>query len=372
MIFRRTQFYNISRFSNYIIGASLRKRAKAVQKIYVELVFLDNFIVNLLILFFTSMLTHTKKRWGRFAASAAIGGAYACAVFGMDGFAVSIALKTAVSMLMCFAAYYAKGEKSFWKNTCAFYIASFVFAGAIYAAAYCFDGPKSAGAVLVARPAVRYILAGLAAGAALAGLFSRVRRRTADRESRAVRLNVRYGTRQAELKAYVDTGNMLTEPLSGLKVIFITAVAAKALFDKETTDLLQCRGAAVTDRLRIIPCETAMGAGVFYGVEVDGATLKGAADGAKAVVCIARGALAYGCEAVIGSGLMDELMKGARYDSLSGEKNSSVDTSSAGAGDGCGLYQRQRGSASAADAAGGDGAAAAAGEGGQVGKAGAH
>jgi stage II sporulation protein GA (sporulation sigma-E factor processing peptidase) len=315
-----------------------------VQKIYVELVFLDNFIINLLILLFTSLLTGTKKRWGRFAASAAIGGAYACAVFGADGLAVSIVTKTAVSLLMCFTAYYAKGEKSFWKNVCAFYIASFVFAGAMYAAAYCFDQPKSFGAAIVVKPAVRYILSGLAAGAALTGLFSRVRRRTAGREARTVSLTLHYKERRAELKCYIDTGNMLTEPLSGLDVIFVSAAAARSLFDRKTFELLTwsrksegawgetCRGSPATGRLRLIPCETALGTGVFYGIEIDGIELKGEKQGAEAVVCIARGAVAYGCEAVIGCGLMDKLMKGAGHDKVSGEKNSGMDTSATGAG----------------------------------------
>ena len=357
-----------------------------MQKIYVELVFLDNFIVNLLILLFTSLLTRTKRRWGRFAAAAAIGGAYACAVFGADGIEVSAAAKTAVSFIMCFAAYYAKGEKGFWKNTCAFYIASFVFAGAIYAAAYCFDQPKSFGAFLTVRSLVRYILAGLAAGAVLIGLFSRVRRRTLERESRTVGLTFYYGERRAPFKCYADTGNLLTEPLSGLKVVFITAAAAKTLFDPETAGLLSTMtgktgsfgrsdkslGAPAAGRLRIIPCETALGTGVFYGIEIDGIALNGETEGQRAVVCVARGALAYGCDAVVGSGLMDELLKGAKNDSLSGEKNSCVDTAATGACGECGLYKRQRSAAPAADAAGGDGTAAKAGQGGQVGKESAH
>lgn len=356
---------------------------KAVQKIYVELVFLDNFIVNLLILLFTSLLTRTKRRWGRFAASAAIGGAYACAVFGAEGVAVSAAVKIAVSAVMCFAAYYAKGEKSFWKNVCAFYIASFVFAGAIYAAAYCFDQPTF-GAFIAVRPLVRYILAGLAAGAMLIGLFSRIRRRTLERESRVVGLTFYCGSRRALLKCYVDTGNLLTEPLSGLKVAFITASAAKTLFGRETAELLGAMAGktglgrsgkspgAPASRLRIIPCETALGTGVFYGIEIDGIALEGETEGKRAVVCVARGAIAYGCDAVIGGGLMDELLKGAKNDSLSGEKNSCVDTAAAGACGECGLYKRQRSAAPAVDAAGGDGAAAEAGQGGQVGKEGAH
>lgn len=341
-----------------------------MQKIYIELVFLDNFIINLLILFLASSLTGSKLRWGRLAASAAIGGIYACAVFGANGPAVSFPAKAAVSAFMCFAAFFAKHEKNFWKNVCAFYITTFIFAGAIYGITYCFGEPETFGGAITVKPPAGYILIGLGAGIAAAGIFSRVRKRTVERESRAVMINVAYGERTAQLKAFVDTGNMLTEPISGLGVVFISADAANELFDKDTLDMLGCRGLRLTEKLRIIPVMTAAGAGIFYGIEIDGITLKGQGKGLRAVVCIARGSLAYGCGAVVGSGIIDKLMKGADNGKVFCEENSGMDFTAAGNSPGPGLHKRERGAASAAYAAGGELAASKAGEGGQVGQAG--
>ncbi len=349
----------------------IKKRGLNLQKIYVELVFLDNFIINFLILLLSSLLTRSKIRWGRISISAAIGGIYACAVFGTSGLAISVFVKVAVSLIMCFIAYYGKDTKAFLKNTCAFYITSFVLAGAVYATTFCFRQPQVFGTAFMVRPPARYILLGLGAGAALTALFSRVRKRVLHRERHSADLVLEYKGRREKLRAFVDTGNILRDPINGLSVVFVTIAAAKKLFDKDTLDILNCSSGKVTERLRIIPCTTAAGADIFYGIEIDRIKLTRGVGEIKAVVCIARASLAEGCDAVVGGSVMDELTKGAWYDSDTGTEDNSLDTAAAARRGGGGLYKRQRGPSASVDAAGRSGAAADAGRGGQVGQTGA-
>ncbi|MDD5018208.1 MAG: sigma-E processing peptidase SpoIIGA, partial [Eubacteriales bacterium] len=131
-----------------------------MQKVYIEFVFLDNFMINLLIVLFASRFTKAKVKWARFVCSAAVGGVYACVVFGAEGIAVSAGVKVAVSLLMCAVAYYTRHEKGFLKNTCAFYVTSFVFAGAIYACMFCFGEPATFGGALVVPLLLRAMLFG--------------------------------------------------------------------------------------------------------------------------------------------------------------------------------------------------------------------
>ena len=187
-----------------------------MEKVYIELVFLDNFVINLLIIFFASTLTKAKKKWGRFVLAAAVGGVYACAVFGINGFAISIVTKIAVSLAMCFSAYYAKGGKGFFKTVCAFYVVTFITAGAVYACMFGLGGSGTYGGAIVVTPAIRFILIGLAVSAALNRRFLHgYTGRMLARESLTVEMVLSYKARQARVKAFVDTGNMLTEPLFG-------------------------------------------------------------------------------------------------------------------------------------------------------------
>ena len=356
IFFWHTQFYNKSVYSNNIICTSNDKVFFGLQKVYIELVFLNNFIINLLIALIASRFTKAQVKWGRFALSAGVGGVYACAVFGAKGIAVSIVSKLVVSFVMCMIAYYAKGEKGFLKNTGAFYVTSFVFAGAIYACLFCLGEPAAYGAAIVVPPLTLAILTGLGVGTILVLAMSRVHKRTMQRESLSEDMTLEYNGRQICLKAYTDTGNMVGEPLSGLGVVFITATAATALFGKDTVDLMQGHGDTVTERLRIVPCTTASGPSVFYGMEIDCARLKDASSGARAVVCIAKGTLAGGCGAIVGSAMMDELKKGAQNDKDSTAKTCGLGAAAPQGSGKCRLYRRQRGASAAAVTAGGSAA----------------
>lgn len=347
-----------------------------LHKVYIELVFMDNFIVNLLIILLASAFTKAKKKWGRYVLAAVIGGVYACVVFGVTGVFISLMFKVGISFLMCFVAYYSKGERGFLKSTCAFYITSFVFAGAIYAMMYSFGETATFGGSLVVRPFIRYILLGVAVGAILICIFSRVYKRTQQTEQLTVDISMKYGQRQTRVKAYLDTGNMVTEPLCGLGVIFASQTTAAALFDKDTLGLIQGHGGTQTDRFRVIPCTTAAGNSVFYGIEIDGVYLagsKGQNDAkrkgfTRAVVCISKSTLAYGCGAIIGNTIFEELLKGAQNDKVFGAKNRSVDAGKDGDSGQCGLHQRERGAAAAAQPSGRSGLASDAGTGGCIGE----
>ena len=322
-----------------------------LQKVYIELVFLDNFIVNLLVVFFSSRITKAKITWGRYVCSAAVGGIYACVVFGTSGFAVSVAVKIAVSLGMCFVAFYRKYTKGFFKNVCAFYITSFVFAGAIYASMFCFGEPAVFGASIVVKPLLRYILIGIGLGALLISIIGRVRKRTQERERLSVEILLEYGERRVCAKAYMDSGNMAKEPLSGLGVVFVTKPVAEMLFDQDTIGLMLCETDIPTDRLRIIRCTTAAGESVFFGIQIDRVSLKGEKAGIKAVVCIAKSTLAGGCDAIVGNMIIDKL-KGARNEEVFCAKDTGMDTGSAGRRHKRRLYQRQRGTSAAVDPAG--------------------
>lgn len=336
-----------------------------LKTVYIELIFLDNFMINWLIILIASTFTKAKKKWGRYACAAGVGGVYACVVFGTTGVAVSLLTKVAVSLLMCFIAYYSRSEKGFLKNTCAFYVTSFVFAGAIYAIMHSMGEAAVLGGAIVVRPLIRTILLGLGAGAVLIIGISRVHQRTLQREQHTEFLILSYEENEVRVKAFYDTGNMATEPLSGCGIVFVTNDTARALFDTDTLDLMKGNGEASTDRLRMIPCMTAAGQHIFFGIQIDSVRHKGQKDGVKAVVCIAQGTIADGCDAIIGSNIMDELKKGAHNEKISGKKNHDLDIDKVENQCKRGLHQRERGAAAAVVTEGGSGPAGIAGARGQ-------
>ena len=343
-----------------------------LHKVYIELVFADNFIVNLLILLLASRLTKTRIRWGRFCAAGALGGAYACVAFGMGDAFLWLPVKIAVGFAMCFAAFSKRGERGFWKNACAFWASSFVLVGAVYASMLSFGEPATIGGAVIVRAPVRFILVGLFVGAVVMDLLARVKRRVRERENQTETIVLELNGRKTLVKAFVDSGNMVREPLSGLSVVFLSRAATQELLGNNLLALMYGQEPAQTDRLRIIPCCTAAGQGLFYGIEIDGVSLKDSKHSLRAVVCESKTPIAGGFGAIAGTQLMDELKKGAVYEDALGTKADRGDHAEAGSGRERRLHQRKRGTAAAADTPGGGDAAATAGGGRQVGQTGSH
>ena len=87
-----------------------------MHKVYAELVFLDNFAVNLLVILLAAQLTGVRRRWGRYMLAAGMGGIYASVAFGMPLIAM-LPIRAAVGVVMGLtrsvrAAYGARGAVS--------------------------------------------------------------------------------------------------------------------------------------------------------------------------------------------------------------------------------------------------------------------
>lgn len=343
-----------------------------MHKVYAELVFLDNFIINLLVVLLAARLSSLRVRWGRFVLAAAVGGLYACAALSLGSAAASLPIKAVVAIAMCFIGFWARGEKRFIAGTCAFWAVSFVLAGAIYAVMLSLGEPAAIGGVIIVRAPVRAILIGLCAGAVLITVIGHIRRQAQKRGQNSERISLFIDQQQIHVNAFVDTGNLVCEPLSGCGVIFLSREIAKELLGSKLYALTQGCGKLQTDRLRIVPCETAAGKELLYGIQIDKVVLAGQYSGISAVVCAAGRPLPGDCGAIVGSSMIDQLKKGAENKDAYNSKNNGVGSAAPSAGVERRLYQRQRGTAASADETGGSGSAALAGGGGQVGKADTH
>ena len=100
------------------------------------------------------------------------------------------------------------------------------------------------------------------------------------------RVSVTLGGRRADFTALEDTGNELTDPVSGGPVVVAEAEALTGLFDMETVALLRgdaaesftalADTAALRGRLRLLPCSGVTGAqGLLLCFRPDAVTVDG-------------------------------------------------------------------------------------------------
>ncbi len=213
--------------------------AELVKTIYIDILFLINFIINYLILFAASRLAVARIRRYRTALGALIGALYGVAVFFKNlSFLNSLIFKIAVSVLMNLCAFGFSDMRKLIKMTLVFFFISFTFGGAVLAL-YLFG----MGGVCEVRNNIYYIHIPLKALLLSAGaayiLLSLVFRRSMGRSRQSFcHVEIEHDGKTAELTALSDTGNTLTDPVTNAPVIISDYSAVRAVLPDSVRTVL--------------------------------------------------------------------------------------------------------------------------------------
>lgn len=263
--------------------------------VYIDEVFLVNLIMDWLILWSVGYMGQARASRARLAAGAALGACYSVAIFSPWGaLLAALPVKLGCSLLMLRATFPFTGWRNFLKQTAYFYLISFVLGGAALAVPYLLERRAVRVWNGIALTQVDFRLFWLALAAGLAGLAVFLLRQHLRRDLSAPPLiltaRVVSGGRQASLRLLVDTGNSLTDPLSGWPVIVAEQEALLELWPEPLQTLLRearsadqiFLAAAETElagRLRLIPYRTVGRQGYLLGFRPDAVILYGRGGG---------------------------------------------------------------------------------------------
>ncbi len=201
--------------------------------VYLDEVFLLNFVVDYLLLLSAGRLAGEVLRRGRLALGAALGAAYAGAVFlpGL-GFLVHPLCKVGAGVLTVLAGY--GGSRRLLRVGLVFFTVSAAFGGGILALQLLGNRSLTLANGVLSSPLDLKLVLLSAAGCygLITLLFQRAARHSPRRElAPAV---VELGGRRAVLTALVDTGNTLTDPATGRPVLVAEGEKVKDLFPPGT------------------------------------------------------------------------------------------------------------------------------------------
>lgn len=193
--------------------------------IYADSLFALNMAIDYFLLLCSAKISGAELRRWRFAAAAALGGAYAvaCVLPGM-GFLSSGAVKLAAAALMAVAAF--GGEERYLRCLITFLAVSAAFGGAVFALSLV-SGTAFSGVMYVPVSPRVLVMAFAVCYAAVSFAFRRAHLR-AGRE--VVPLTVTLSGKSAPLRALRDTGNGLVDPISGRAVAVAEYSALYPLF----------------------------------------------------------------------------------------------------------------------------------------------
>ena len=212
--------------------------------IYIDVLFLLNFLMDLLLLFAAAFVCKKRITIWRVILSSVLGAVYSCAVFfPAISLIYTIIGKAAITFLMVLLAFGWKNPAVFFKTYGIFWTVSVVFGGCGFAAAFFANG-YGAGNVVVSN-GEPYLQVGAgalmlaAAGAiGLLYLFTDICRRNFTKDRIILRLTVIRSERKVQIKALIDTGCELCDPLDGSPAMIVYLDAAKNLFSPDEMRLL--------------------------------------------------------------------------------------------------------------------------------------
>ncbi len=230
-----------------------------MQTLYADILFLINFTMDFLTLFVTAAILHRKASLLRLCVSSAIGGIYGVAAVFINGILIiNIIINLAVSYLMCLIVFPQKTLPCF----ALFYGTGCLLGGAMTAFftfmnGFNYDSTESGALVGKIPLGWMAVSAAVIGAAAIAG--GRMARKK--RASRPCRLSVLSHVGSFVFEGMTDTGNLLTDPMSGRPVIilrqkeFLTLLPSELLpiFEKSDPDELSKINSEHITSVRLIP-----------------------------------------------------------------------------------------------------------------------
>ena len=207
--------------------------------IYVDILFVVNFFITLLLLLLTARLTKREVKTLRLVFSSVFGGAYSMIILADIPFYLSVISKLTSALIIVFIAFGFKRLKRFAAACLIFLFSSFVFLGIISGIYLIFRSPL----IAVNNGAVYFDISarGLLLCAFISYLLSCIVIRLYNRKlekGEVCPMKIINGGKTVSLTALTDTGNKLREPFSDSPVIVADGEKVKSVFSEKTLRLI--------------------------------------------------------------------------------------------------------------------------------------
>ena len=204
--------------------------------IYIDIVFLENLIMNSIIIYATSIILKFKPKMIRVVISSAIGSIYAIITYVTElSIYTSIISKGILAIVMVYIAFNPQNMKNMWKQLVIFYLTSFVFGGVALYLIY-FIKPEDVfikNGIFVGD----YVLKAIFLGAIIAFIIIKISIKFIKTKINAkdmfCKIKIKLNGKEIETKAMIDTGNLAKEPITNTPVVIVESSLLEKVLPKE-------------------------------------------------------------------------------------------------------------------------------------------
>lgn len=211
--------------------------------IYLDIILCENLLMNYIILFATYVIIKPKTKHPqiRIILSSLIGSVYAVIVYlNILSIYSNIFAKIILSVVMVYVAFNAKNAKTLLKQILIFYLVSFIFGGCTFALIY-FIKPENVKMKNGVFVGVYPLKVGLIAGAiafVTTQIAFKINKSKLNNKNTFFNIQLYYKNQSITVKALLDSGNMLKDPISQAPVIIVERESLSEIIPEKVLDYI--------------------------------------------------------------------------------------------------------------------------------------
>lgn len=236
--------------------------------IYLDIVFIENLLMNYIILFGTGFIQKIKMKNLKLVISSLLGATYSIiAYLNLIPIYSSIFMKILLSLIMIYIAFNPQNIKKLLKTLLLFYLISFVTGGCALALLYLISPQSisfSNGALVGTYPMKVTLVAG-AIGFLIIQYSFRINKMKLKKQDLICNIKIKVCGKLLKTKAFLDSGNNLKDPITNTPVVIIEKGELQNIINIE-----QLEGGESDLKIRFIPFK-AIGKknGLLMGIKAD-------------------------------------------------------------------------------------------------------
>lgn len=218
--------------------------------IYIDVVFIENLLLNYIILCATAIISKSKIHGFRFLLASSFGSLYAILNYIIKITTLeNFLLKLFISSFMIITSFDNKKLKTFFKNLIMFYLTSFTFGGAAFMLLF-FINPENVvyeNGHFVGTYPLMIAIYGCILGFIIIALVAKIIKNKIS--NTLCDLEIGFRGKVVNLKTLIDSGNLLKEPITNQDVIVVQKSSLEGLIDKEILNeaILMLNGKLIGD-----------------------------------------------------------------------------------------------------------------------------
>jgi len=207
--------------------------------IYLDIVILENICMNFIILFATGIINKIKISYIRIFLASFIGGIYAViAYMNILEIYSNILVKILLSICMVYIAFKSEKIKILLKQLLIFYLTSFTFGGVSFSLLY-FIRPQDIlmkNGIYIGTYPIKVAIIGGIIGFAILIIAFKVIKGKINKNNMFCEIKINLFKNSKKIKAVIDTGNFLKDPITGAPVVVIEKEILRGFIRDEIID----------------------------------------------------------------------------------------------------------------------------------------